>query len=229
MKNNFFAALAALAILLGATQPAGAQWQTQSILVKPGWTAVYLHVDPSYTNLDSLVGGNPGNPISEVWLWAPNASSIQYVTSPQNPINNSSQWATWVRNSGGSAGALAYLIPNAAYLIHSLATTNYTWNIKGRPVAPNYIWTSSGINLIGFPTVPTNPPVMDNFLSLVPDFQTLADIYQYTGGELGPINPMQVFAPHNVPVARGQAFWIRSGNYYNNYFGPFQVAISENW
>ena len=55
----------AAVLLLGFAGGARAQWQTQSILVKPGWTAVYLHVDPSYTNLDTLIGGNPGNPISE--------------------------------------------------------------------------------------------------------------------------------------------------------------------
>jgi hypothetical protein len=33
--------------LLGLLAPAArAQWLTQSFVVKPGWTAVYLHVDP---------------------------------------------------------------------------------------------------------------------------------------------------------------------------------------
>ena len=224
MKSYSFASLATLSVLFGVIQPVSAQWQTQSILIKPGWTAVYLHVDPSYTSLASLIGGDPANPISEVWLWESTASSIQYVTSPQAPVNGSSQWATWARNASG-ASTLSTLVPNAAYLIHSQASTNYTWMIKGRPIAPNYLWTSSGINLIDFPTVPVSPPALDNFLALVPNFQTLADIYQYTGGELGPSNPFQVFSPHSVPVVRGQAFWIRSGNYFNNYFGPFQVAI----
>src|SRR5208283_2823797 len=53
--HSAFPLLASLALWLGSLLPADAQWQTQSILVKPGWTAVYLHVDPSYTNLDSLI------------------------------------------------------------------------------------------------------------------------------------------------------------------------------
>ena len=39
---------------------------------------------------------------------------------------------------------------------------------------------------------------------------------------------MSVFAPHAVSVARGQAFWIRAGSYFNNYFGPFNVALPGN-
>jgi hypothetical protein len=215
--------LAIVAVLLSDTMPARAQWQTQSLTIKPGWTAVYLHVDPSYTNLNALVGGDPKNPIAEVWLWEP-AGTIQYVTSPQAPITGSSQWATWTR--GGTNTTLATLVPNAAYLVHSLATTNYTWTLKGRPAAPSYTWTTTGLNLLGFPTVTSNAPPFDRFLSCVPDFQTAADIYQYVGGDLSANNPIQVFAPHSVTVTRGTAFWIRSGSYFNNYFGPFQVGIN---
>jgi hypothetical protein len=219
--------LASLALLLGSLLAADAQWQSQSFVVKPGWTAVYLHVDPSYANLDSLVGSDPNNPIAEVWLWVPTASTIQYVTSPQTPVTGSSQWSAWVRNGGGIGAKLASLVPNAAYLVHSLAATNYTWTVKGKPATPNYTWTTTGINLIGFPTVTTSPPVLDSFLSPVPVFQSVADIYQYIGGNLGANNPTQVFAPHAVHVTRGQAFWMRSGSYFNNYFGPFQVALGD--
>jgi hypothetical protein len=224
MKITISAALVPLAIWLGSTRPAEAQWQTESIPVKPGWTAIYLHVDPSYTNLDYLIGSDPNNPISEVWLWNP-AGTIQYVTSPQQPLTGSSQWLSWVR--GGAIGAtLTGMLPNAAYLVHSLASTNYTWKVKGKPTTPLYNWTTSGINLVGFPTRPGNPPLLDAFLSPVPSFQNSADIYQYVGGALGPANPMSVFAPHTVSVNRGQAFWIRAGSYFNNYFGPFNVALA---
>lgn len=204
-----------------------AQWQDQSFLIKPGWTAIYLHVDPSYTNLDALIGNDPNNPISEVWMWVPTASTIQYVISPQTPITGSSQWSAWVRGGAGIGTTLSSLVPNAAYLIHSLATTNYTWTLKGKPAVPNYTWTTTGINLIGFPTPSSNPPVFDSFLSPVPAFQAVADIYQYNGGDLSSNNPSSVFAPHTVQVKRGQAFWIRSGSYFNTYFGPFQVGLGS--
>lgn len=225
IRPRSFVLLGSLA-LLGSLLPADAQWQTQSFVVKPGWTAVYLHVDASYTNLDSLIGSDPNNPIAEVWLWvAP--STIQYVTSPQTPITGSSQWSAWTNGGGGIGTTLASLVPNAAYLVHSLATTNYTWTVKGKPATPNYTWTTTGINLIGFPTVTTSPPLLDNFLSLDPNFQSAATFYQYNGGDLGPANPSLVFAPHTVSVTRGKAFWIQSGSFFNTYFGPFQVALGN--
>ena len=89
MKLKLIAAVASLTVLLGSIRWANAQWQTQSFLVKPGWTAIYLHVDPSYTNLDYMIGNDRNNPISEVWLWEPAASTLQFVTSPQAPITAS--------------------------------------------------------------------------------------------------------------------------------------------
>jgi hypothetical protein len=231
MKRYSFVALATVAILCGALQPARAQWQTQTLLIKPGWTAVYLHVDASYVNLDALIGSDPNNPIAEVWMWQP-AGTIQYVTSPLNPTTGSSQWATWQRLASSVPSTLATLVPNAAFLIHSLASTNYLWKVKGQPVAPSYIWATTGFNLLGFPTSTNNPPALDTFLSLQPAFASAADIYQYTGGDLGPANPFQIFALHTVPVTRGQAFWVRSSTYFdsyyvNSFFGPFQVGVSR--
>jgi len=216
----------ALGLLLAAGWcPAGhAQWVTQTFVVKPGWTAVYLNVDATYQSLDQLVGSDPFNPIAEIWLWKAPASTMQYLTSPANPLSSGSDWAQWSRPGVGAASTLSALIPNAAYLVHSVAATNYTWKIKGKPVAPNYTWTTTGLNFIGFPTPTNNPPPFDTFLSLSPAFAGAAEIYQYIGGELRSINPSQALL-HPTRVTRGQAFWVRAGSLFNDYFGPFQVSV----
>jgi hypothetical protein len=205
-----------------------AQWQSQSILIKPGWTAIYLHVDASYQTLDKLVGADPNNPIEEVWLWQPPPSTLQFVTSPQTPLTGSSQWANWARLGLGLNRSLRSLAPNTACLVHSVATTNYVWSLKGQPVAPAYTWTSSGLNFLGFPTPSGAPPLFDSFLAPAPLLAAPTDtqIYQYPGGNLGPTNPVQVLAYHVTPVTRGQAFWIKSDQ-FNSYFGPFQVSLQN--
>lgn len=202
------------------------QWQTQSVLIKPGWSAIYLHVDASYQSLDQLVGSDGNNPISELWLWQPPAGTEQFVTSPQTPIGGS-QWLVWGRTGSGVSGSLGALVPNAAYLVYSVASNNYTWNLEGKPVAPDYSWTTSGLNFLGFPTPPANPPTFDTFLSLAPNLASVAQIYQYQGGTLGSSNPSQLFAYHTTPVNRGEAFWISSGTVFNKYFGPFQVVFPD--
>lgn len=221
--NYFRAALAALALL--APFNASAQWLTQSIQLKGGWNAVYLHVDAGYGTLQDLVANDAANPINQIWLWNPSPSTIQFITSPQQPTDTGSQWLSWDRQTG-AASPLERLIPNAAYLIHlPNDVASYTWNLKGKPVPPHYQWTASGLNFIGFPSQETNPPSWERFLSQAPDLRRTAELFYYPGGDLGASNPQQLFAFRNQNVTRGQAYWIRSTE-FNRYFGPIDVVFT---
>lgn len=211
----------AVFFLLGVS--ARAQWETQDIVVRPGWSAVYLHVDASHLTLEDLVAADNTNPIQEIWMWRPPVSPNQFVTTPQTPINADSRWSSWLRSGAGTPSTFNRLTPNTAFLVRSTAAANYTWRVKGKPIVPVYNWTATGLNLIGFPTVDATPPMFDRFLAPAPAFLSAAEIYQYIGGDLNPSNPGRVFAYHTVPVTRGRAFWARSGSFVNTYFGPFQV------
>ena len=202
-----------------------AQWMTQALDLKPGWNAVFLHVDASHTTLNALVASDPGNPILEVWRWNP-PSTLQFIDGPQQPATAATEWNSWSRSETNAA--LQRVGGNAAYLVRvGTNVTSYTWQIKGRPVAPRKDWASWGANLIAFPTA-NLPPKFDAFLAPSPELLQSAEIYQYAGGDLGPNNPVRVpsFFFRGTPVKRGQAFWIRSGTVFNRYFGPFEVALS---
>lgn len=223
MKKRFLPfALALLAFLPAAR----AQWLTQTVELKAGWNAVFLHVDASYATLDALIGGDVSNPIQEIWRWNP-PSAAQYTDSPQNP-NAGSEWTSWVR--GQSGGSAQRAVGDTAYLVRvSANVSSYQWNLKGRPVAPRNDWTLSGLNFVGFPTVPVNPPKFDAFLAAAPELQSITpEIYYYPGGELSTNNPtlLPKYLFRLTPVKRGQAFWIRSGDVFNHYFGPFSVQLS---
>jgi hypothetical protein len=75
----------------------------------------------------------------------------------------------------------------------------------------------------GFPTVTTSPPSFDTFFNPVPAIQQ-GEIYRYRGGALDENNPVRVFALRTTPVTRGEAYWIRAGEVYNRYYGPFEVS-----
>jgi len=227
MKKSSLLALAIVAAAFAGSLPLQAQWQTQSILVKPGWSAIYLHVDAGYDKLDDLVGADLTNPISQLWLWQPSASTIQYVTGPQAPVTSSTEWVPWRRITTGMSSTLTRLVPNGAYLVFSTATTNYMWTLKGKPVAPSYTWATTGENFLGFPTPPSLPPTFDHFLSLGGSLESLAQIYAYQGGDLTSSNPAPVQFFTSTLVNRGQAYWIRAGTYYNNYFGPFTATPQD--
>lgn len=226
MNQSRFPTLLRLAAVLCALPLAvSAQWVTQSISLKSGWNAVYLHVDPSHDSLQKLVGADATNPIMEVWLWAPPSSTLQFVQSPQQPVEGA-QWMAWNRNSSESQ-LLNRLVGNAAYLVRvGTNVATYTWNVKGKPLQPSYTWTTTGLNFLGFPTVSANPPTFESFMAQAPDLRQNAEIYQYAGGELGTGNPSRLYALRTTKVSRGQAYWIRSGTVYNRYFAPFELAMT---
>lgn len=210
----------------GMAISASAQWVTQSFNLVPGWNAVYLHVDARHASIQDLVGADGANPIQEIWLWRPSPATAQFVVSPQLPTTGGSQWISWDR-AAGAISPLQSLPGNGAYLVRVGGAANYTWNLKGKPAPPDYLWTSTGLNFVGFPTRAGAPPTFENFLSPSPAFYQAAQVFAYVGGDLGPANPAQIFAFRSRNVNRGQAYWIRSGETYNNYFGPFEVTLDN--
>lgn len=217
-----------LLLLFLSALPLRAQWQDQSVVLKPGWNAVYLHVDASHVALDDLIV-DLANPISEVWLWRPPSTSLQYHTSPQQPIEPNSQWASWNR-SPLVTDSLKRAVGNAAYLVRNTNTTDYTWTLRGKPLPPRNEWTVSGLNFVGFPTPAEAAPNFDAFLRPAPEFYGSAEIYRYVGGNLGINNPAELvkFLYPSTQVKRGEAFWMRSGTAYNRYFGPVEVSIRNS-
>ena len=200
-----------------------AQWITQTNALKPGWNSVFLHVDASHATLDQLVGNDLTNPIQEIWYWQPALPTGQFIDSPQLPTGAGSQWSTWTRLLGTNL-VLQRLTGNGAYLVKVANTVaSYNWLVKGKPVLPTFRWTLTGLNFIGFPTPPTPAPTFESFLTPAPQLQQNGEVYRYQGGELGPTNPVRVFAFRTTPVRRDQAYWVRAGESYNQYFGPIQI------
>ena len=221
-----YGALLAAALLSG-NRRAHAQWVTQTNDLLAGWNAVFLHVDTSYTTLNSLVASDTNSAILEVWRW--NAPSVaQYIDTPAEP-SAAPEWTAWVRTT--AASALQRLTGDTAYLVRvGTNVSTYKWILKGRPVAPRHAWTISGLNLIGFPTVVANPPTFRAFIDQSAELQSSTpEIYRYVGGDFStnaPKNPEKLDSPlfPFIPVKRGQAFWMRSGTVFNRYFGPFEVV-----
>lgn len=215
--------IACLAALLTAGR-AHAHWLTQSFDLKAGWNAVFLHVDASHASIATHLASDPNASIEEIWLWEPPTSLAQFVQTPQEPVAGGSQWRAWKRTEAGSS-ALQNLIPNAAYLVRVRSDIPaFTWNLKGKAVAARQVWTSSGLNFVGFPTVTGTPPTFEDFLAQAPpEFQQTAEIFRYPGGDLGPGNPLQVLTLRSTPVKRGEGYWVRAGEVYNRYYGPFEL------
>ena len=222
-------------ISLLSFQSASAQWRTQTINLKPGWNAVYLHVDPSHEVIEDLDGLNAN--ITDIWLWKPKLKPDQFVQDPDIPTDGKSRWIRWNKDLGPSS-ALQRLVGNASYLVKYgiksedgvwTPSSNGQWSIKGVPAPPNYSWSSTGLNFFG---LADNPQTGRSFEQFFPDYiLNNAEIFTYKGGELsdelGSRNPDKVFALRNTPVNRGEAFWMRVGDSFNSYFGPFDLILQS--
>lgn len=215
---------------------ARAQWLTQTVRLKPGWNAVYLHVDASHATLDDLIP-NAADPVAEVWLWRPTAVTMQFLDRPDEPNVSGTQWSVWTA-SRGDGDTLTRLVGNASYLVRNSSPSDYTWNIVGRPLPPAYQWTTTGLNLLGFPTPAGAAPTFDKFLAPEPGLDLAkstangVEVIRYTGGDLttNGVNPRSVspLEARTVAVNRGEAFWIRaSTNYFNRYFGPVEISYQS--
>jgi hypothetical protein len=224
LRRVWVALLMALtsALSLSTVSTVSAQWITQTNQLKAGWNAVSLFVDASHAPISDVMPSDGS--IEEVWLWKP-SSTQQFIDSPQVPTGTSSQWSKWTFNLGPSSD-LKLLIPNASYYVKvkdSLAT--YNWSLKGKPVSPQYAWTSSGLNFIGFP-VPDGTMGYERFFQPVPSLLETAEIYRSAGGAFGTGNPSRVFDTARTVFSRGEAVWMRVAAGYNKYFGPFEVSLS---
>ncbi|MBL9168988.1 MAG: hypothetical protein JNN07_14705 [Verrucomicrobiales bacterium] len=223
MRSAFPVRLSCLVVWLGAALAGQAQWLTQNLPLRPGWNAVYLHVDLSHTNLLDLVGRDASNPIQEIWLWNVTPSAAEFLVTPSTPSDSGTEWITWKRSQAATS-KLQRLVGNTAYLVrlaNDAAST--TWAIKGKPVPPQYQWTSSGLNFLDLPVIQGQGPTYQAFLSEQPGMLQ-AEIYRYTTGELGDSNPYRV-DPSSETLVRGEAVWIRANGAFNRYFGPFELEL----
>jgi hypothetical protein len=216
-----------LALLLGSSQLAQAQWVTQSVVLKPGWNGVFLNVDASHASLDALVGADSNNPILEVWLWNPPLTQPS-VSGSQTIDDNNSGWTSWMR--GKPNGSLYNLLGDAAYLVFVRTNvSSYTWQVKGKPVVPRNAWQLNGLNFVGFSTLPNQAPDFSSFLNSSTELTNSPQIYQYVGGPLVPnVNPVLINSAlfRATPVVRGKAYWINDKTTFNHYFGPFRVELT---
>jgi hypothetical protein len=225
--------LCALCLLAGFSVQA--QWLTQSVTLKPGWNAIYLHVDASHQSLDDFIP-DANSPVAEIWLWRPKFSTIQFLESPSSPTGTDSRWAVWT-SARGDTDTLQRLVANGAYLVRNKTAADFTLQIKGRPAPPAYQWTTAGLNFIGFPTPVNTAPSFTAFLTPAPgldlskSLQNSARVFRYgvASGEATstPSEVVSLIAGTTL-VKRGEAFWVRgSTNYYNHYYGPVEVSLQN--
>ncbi len=240
-RTGFFSLAALLLLIFQSTLCA--QWVTEDYPMRAGWNAIWLSTDASHDSIQNLVSGHSQDlgsgseeVIKEVWRWNPNSSTARFNQTPEgpptqadNPIQPDTQWFVYERGVPANT-TITTFSANAAYLVRVAdGAADITLQITGKPVPPNVSWSSSGLNFFGFPMqTPDNVSArnFEAFLAASDSLSVGTDIFRYVGGPLGVANPVAAGAPRLTAVSRGQAYWIRSGQ-YSGYYGPLRVTVAR--
>ena len=235
--RGLYLGLLGLAILPDAR----AQWLSETYSTKAGWNAIWVSLDLSHTTIDEALAGKTD--IEEIWRWNPPAGP-QFVTDPNTPVQGDPNWSVWKRGLAAQS-TLFQFTANASYLVKvkdGAATVAFT--LKGRPIQPNYPWTTSGVNFVGFQTLAT-PPTFGQLFANSAAFANNPTVLKYVGGPLigstasdpnvinigGTATPNSAKNPQSVslatePVTRGVAYWVKATN-YTDFYGPVALSSSD--
>jgi len=224
-----FQHLCVLTVVFACWDGAQAQWITQSVRLKPGWNAVYMHVDAGHTSLDAMTQAGE-HPVVEVWRWNSRSGAAQFVNSQEDRILPNSLWTTW-SGSGEAPNSLRRMTGNAAYLVRSAATSEFLWEIKGKPRLPSNRWSLDGLNFVGFPVrSDVTSSFADYFSQLPGDLLRDAEVYRYSGDAVGVATPRRLssFQQGSEFFSRGEAFWVRGNNdALNKHLSPLQIELTH--
>src|SRR5690348_241213 len=124
-----FAICFAALLLLPAAR---AQWNTQTLVLNPGWNAVYLTLAPTPSDCDSIFGANAR--ILSVRRWAPPPiEAYQFDQTTGTTLPQTGSWLTWYppAHPDRFLMSLVEAAGNAAYLVEVSDGAAVTLNLVG--------------------------------------------------------------------------------------------------
>jgi hypothetical protein len=185
-----------------AANQAAAQWVQQQIVLKPGWNAVFLEVEPTPNDCDGLLAGLP---IESVWDLNRPAETAQFIQDPGTLIPGTEGWLTWFPHGHPMAGqgSLFALRDGRPYLIKSTNTQSITWTVTGKPSLRRLTWRTGTVNLVGF-HVGTQAPAFQSLFAGQPGL-TNQPVYALDASGVWRAVPDLT---SGRPKA-GEAYWVR--------------------
>lgn len=187
---------------------------TQSLVLEPGWNAVYLEVDPADPALESVFADLP---VDIVAAYQATARGAQFLVDPTADLRSAYGWKVWYApHRGDHFLSTLYGVKGATpLLVHAL--TNTTLEVTGTvaPVQPQ--WTADAYNFVGFSVVDPGGPTFAEFFA---GAAALAHdrIYRLQDGRW-----RKVTDPAATPMRAGEAFWIFCDG-TTDYAGPLSMT-----
>ncbi len=184
--------------------PARAQWVQQQFVLKPGWNAVFLEVDPTPDECDALFAGLP---IESVWDWNRTADSPQFIQDLDTLIPGAPGWLTWfpATHPFASQVSLFSLRDGRPYLIKLADNAPATpWTVTGKPSTRGIHWQAAGVNFVGFHVATNAAPT---FATLFAGEAGLVGQPVYRLGSTGVWEPVSNLG--STGPKSGEGYWVR--------------------
>ncbi|MCW5556857.1 MAG: hypothetical protein KIT22_03310 [Verrucomicrobiae bacterium] len=198
------ASVVVLSSLLGSA--ARAQLLTQTVVLHPGWNAVWLEVDPADRSPAQVFGGLP---LESAWTWSERVTATDFIQNPATAGWNRNQWLAWFPTNSphASLANLYSVLPARGYLVKLGGAAPVTWRVAGRVMPAPSSWSAGRYNLRGLPVDTDSPPTFREFFRHSPahwdaDVAMPLPIYR-----LGTNGVWSTVAAGDL-VSRGEAYWI---------------------
>lgn len=185
----------------GLAGTAYAQSRTQSIDLKPGWNAVFLEVNPSPNDCESVFSGLP---IESVWAWNRRFETVQFVENANELTVSDPEWLVYFgERSADSAASTLFAIHSRPLLIKLAGSSSVSWTVSGTTSISPPKWISNAFNLVGFSLDEKSLPTLHEFLS---QDAALAGqpIHQLSNNGRWE----RVESPASTIMQSGEAYWI---------------------
>lgn len=133
----------------------------QVVLLKPGWNAFHLKVQPASPALATVLQGIPW---SSVWRYQNRRNAVQFIEDVSESDWQNANWLVGfspVTPEGDPsplvfAGNLKLFTRDHAYLVRIHGTNEHTLYLHGKVGVANAPWVSDSYNLRGFPVDPAS-------------------------------------------------------------------------
>ena len=191
--------------------------RSQSIVLQPGWNAIYLEVDPQESDPAKLLADSP---VDIVAAYTSPRRGAQFALDPQADMRKAYGWAVWYAPERPDAflSTLYGVYGAQPYLVH--ARTNATLVLTGPPAPDHVDWTPDAYNFVGFSVQDPGGPTLEQFFRGSSAHRD-SKIYRMVNGAW-----RQVLDPSAAPMRSGEAFWIYCRG-RSDFRGPLQSGVAS--
>jgi hypothetical protein len=210
--------VAALFVMSGSARAGGLV--NQSIVLRPGWNAIWLEVSPTNDSPSAVFAGVN---IDSVWGWNTRLTTAQYIRDAAEPVWNADAMLMFVPTNRVESfqNNLNSIQGNRPYLVKLLGSSSVTVTLTGTPDVPTANWQADVFNLRGFPVDSLNPPSFLNYFKYSPA--------HFISNALNPIYTLNssgtwVLVGPNDLMQSGIAYWVKCTG-ASQYLAPMEARV----